>query len=264
MKNLALVVAIAMGIIAALGVHRIIRKKTSAADRQLASVEVVKARAPIRKGEKIKPEAHLEKGEVAASLFNENYVTWAQSQALADQVAQRDISRGSHVMWWHIMKPEQETSVSPDLKIGERAVTINVDSVSGVAGLLRPGDRVDIYATVTATGEKRAENLKTVRVLSNVTILATDSQTSDVIIARQSGRSYTTVTFALTPEEAGIIIFLHSQGKLVLAKRHALDNKPAPDIVDVSISNALKLAAEAEARRRSRAAAEMKELIKEP
>ena len=46
-----------------------------------------------------------------------------------------------------VTEPGQDAGVSSRLERGMRAFAISVNVTSGVSGLLRPGDRVDVYWT---------------------------------------------------------------------------------------------------------------------
>jgi len=118
------------------------------------------------------------------------------------------------------------TQVDPDY----RAITIPVDQVAGVAGLIKPKDRVDVLATLvytvqTPSGAKSM--METMTVLENVTVLAIDSYTAEHASIperyRRGGRGgYTSVTLSVTPEEARIVTLAQaqSQGMLTLALRN--------------------------------------------
>lgn len=111
---------------------------------------------------------------------------------------------------------------------GKRAYTVMIDSLSAVGGMINPGDYVDILADMNipnpATGQK--ENI-TSMVYQNIQILAvgTNLQAPGDYGAQQNARALN-VTFALTPQEAGLMTFLQKNGKLQLVLR-------APAEVDV-------------------------------
>jgi pilus assembly protein CpaB len=68
----------------------------------------------------------------------------------------------------------QRASVSALLDDGMGAVTIQVDEVVGLAGLVLPGDRVDVFATQAAAGGVEGSKSATFndRILQNVRVLA--------------------------------------------------------------------------------------------
>ncbi len=111
------------------------------------------------------------------------------------------------------------------INVGERAISISVDSTSSVTSLVKPGDRVDIIGTFRFPEMKgdQAMDVITLTLLQNVDILATGRE---MAVARradgaqqQRGGGYSTVTLALTPKEVEMIIFATQKGRLVLSLR---------------------------------------------
>jgi Flp pilus assembly protein CpaB len=118
-----------------------------------------------------------------------------------------------------------------------------------VAGNIRPGSYVDIYGTFDTTrtagttGPKTGSTVKTVLMLSNVPVLATDNRTTATqfsLATRRQGAVYSTVTVAVTPEEAMLLVYAQSNGKLTLTLRNAMDVLPGPQLPDVDGTNLFK------------------------
>ncbi|WP_350343109.1 Flp pilus assembly protein CpaB [Proteinivorax tanatarense] len=76
-----------------------------------------------------------------------------------------------------------------------RAITINVEQDSGVAGLLKIGDQVDV---ISVLGEEETAVL----LLENRKVLAVDNLMNPPAVESEQGMQYVTVTLAVTPEEA--------------------------------------------------------------
>ena len=127
-------------------------------------------------------------------------------------------------------------SVTP---IGKRAITISVDEISSVAGLITPGDYVDVIANMpipvkTAEG-KEATQEAVVSVLQNILVLAIGQNIG--IPPRQSDKQTKTeskpqssplITLALDSKEAGLLAFLQEQSKIRLVLRSLADSKIGP------------------------------------
>jgi pilus assembly protein CpaB len=79
---------------------------------------------------------------------------------------------------------------------GKRAITIGVDEVKGVGNMIKPGDRVDIIATLT---DPLARMETTQTILQNIGVLAVDKGRTD---AQQGGGASSSITIAVPPEEA--------------------------------------------------------------
>ena len=88
---------------------------------------------------------------------------------------------------------------------GMRATTVGVDAISGAAGLIWPGDKVDVLLTQTMddadvpVGQRIAASL----VLQNVRVIATGQQlVQGATSADKAQPPATTVTLEVTPEQA--------------------------------------------------------------
>ncbi len=119
--------------------------------------------------------------------------------------------------------PPPPTSLAVKTPPGKRAVTIQIDSLSAVGGLINPGDFVDILAKLTVpkdvagTGPTEAV---TAMVFQNIQVLAIGTNLSNAgmyDIQNKAGNLY--VTLAMDPEEAGLMAFVQQNGKVQLALR---------------------------------------------
>jgi pilus assembly protein CpaB len=120
---------------------------------------------------------------------------------------------------------------SGTLKPGRRALTIEVDEISSISGMLRAGDKIDIL--VTAKQPKQigviagTEDL-TFPLLSNLAVLATGQA------QRGSGNAtvtYTHITLDVTPDEANSIIAAKTGGKMTAVLRSPTDELPNTSLI---------------------------------
>ncbi|MDD2401484.1 MAG: Flp pilus assembly protein CpaB [Clostridia bacterium] len=108
---------------------------------------------------------------------------------------------------------------------GKRAMSIPVDEVSGVAGLLKPGDRVDVMAVASipdSSGEN--ESLYSFVVLQDVGILAVGGNLEigkNQDKNKQVGKS--TLTLAVTVEEARVLLLANQKGVIRIILRSPID-----------------------------------------
>jgi pilus assembly protein CpaB len=91
------------------------------------------------------------------------------------RIAIRAISRGEPFLKSKVSGFGEKPTLSRKVAIDMRAFSIRINDVSGVAGFLLPGDRVDVLLTRTLTGGK---NLITDIILQNVSILGIDQLTN--------------------------------------------------------------------------------------
>jgi pilus assembly protein CpaB len=129
-------------------------------------------------------------------------------------------------------------SVAP---VGRRAISISVDNIAAVAGMVKPGDFVDVIVLISfpvqlADG-KQMTDTRLIPLFQNVEVLAVGQST--VGAGRTAGR-YTQeepketkpqsplITLSLTPKEAGILAYISETGKIRLILRNPQDSKMEP------------------------------------
>ncbi|MGF7185897.1 pilus assembly protein CpaB [Desulfitispora alkaliphila] len=121
-----------------------------------------------------------------------------------------------------VQKEQYEDGLAYQIKSGYRAVTIPINLVSGLSGLVKPGDSVDIVVTVDA--EKADGNSETVTtyVLQDILVLAVDN-----IIARNASESGSldrnTITLEVSSSNAPQLVLASERGSLRLLLRSPVD-----------------------------------------
>jgi pilus assembly protein CpaB len=128
------------------------------------------------------------------------------------------IERSEMVVRPKVTAPGQRASLSVLLEEGQRAVTVRVDDIRGVAGFILPGDRVDVVLLRTETQKGETENSADV-LIEYVKVLAIDQLVND----RQDQPAVATVAKAVTlqvsPEQAQKVLLAGNIGKLSLVLR---------------------------------------------
>lgn len=113
---------------------------------------------------------------------------------------------------------------------GKRAITMSIDSLAAVGGLVNPGDFVDIIAHLDIPNDdlrpkaKSKKNEKLISVLfQNIQVLAvgTNYDPTGAIPPYETQKNLRSlnVTFAVSPEEAGLLTFAQAHGSLQLTLR---------------------------------------------
>ncbi len=117
-----------------------------------------------------------------------------------------------------------------------RALSIAVDNVSSVSGLIRPNDHVDILGTFRFPQLRSQADVETMTLtlLQNVTVLAVGQYYHQGRI-RNSGRDrgYTTLTLSVTAKEAEMLVFAQQKGLLTFTLRHPEDVYVEKNVQDV-------------------------------
>ncbi len=109
------------------------------------------------------------------------------------RVVLRKLEAMEPLMAVKITKPGEDAGLQARLEKGMRAFAIKVDVSSGVAGFLRPGDRVDVYWTgnVKGSGGAIGNDDVTKLIQANIDLIAIDQSANQDI---ESGRVARTVT----------------------------------------------------------------------
>ncbi|SDF74684.1 pilus assembly protein CpaB [Celeribacter baekdonensis] len=127
------------------------------------------------------------------------------------RVALRAIEPMEPLMAVKLSAPGEDAGVATRLSKGMRAFAIKVDVSTGVSGLLRPGDRVDIYWTGQLPG---SNSDSTKLILTSIPLVAVDQTANG---ERQSSTIARTVTVEATPTQVAGLATAQSSGRLSLS-----------------------------------------------
>jgi pilus assembly protein CpaB len=171
------------------------------------------------------PEKSLPPGAVSdpAVLFAEN----------AKPVPNGAILEGEPVLPAKLANKQSGTALAALVTDGYRAVAVKVDDSVGRSGLVYPGARVDVLATIR---DPEGRGPSTRIAVENARVLAVESET-DVATRRprpegsensgsQSTLAGTVVTLEVLPEDAEVVSLASREGQVDLALRSGSDTKP--------------------------------------
>lgn len=146
----------------------------------------------------------------------------ASETDLVGAVVRRPMSVGEPIAQANLVKPGERGFLAALLDPGMRAMTVLVDESSGNAGLIFPGDRVDLIVThlLRITGETSGDRRVSETVLEDVRVLAmgtrlTGAGTDDA----GTGSQARTATLEITPRGAEKVALVAELGKLSLSLR---------------------------------------------
>lgn len=151
----------------------------------------------------------------------------ANMEELLGTVVRFPITAGEPVTQGSIVAPGDRGFLAAALGPGMRAVTVPVSAMTGVAGFVFPGDRVDLVLTQTVDGDGRGQSLRAAEtVIRNLRVLATDQTTETT--TDENGKTvvtaFRTVTLEVTPKIAEKVAVAQTIGTLSLALRSLADN----------------------------------------
>ena len=161
---------------------------------------------------------------------------------LRGALVRRSMDAGTPPMDGDLIRPRERGFLAAVLAPGTRAVTIGIDQVTGLAGLIWPGDRVDVIVTQDISGERVRRQVTSGTALSNVRVIAIDPAIDKAAAASTEGRITSTVTFQVDDSQAERLAVAVRLGRVTLAVRSTDDDTPsagpAPGVVsggDVSV-----------------------------
>jgi pilus assembly protein CpaB len=139
-------------------------------------------------------------------------------------VVRRGIPASGPITSDNLIKLGDRGFLAAVLRPGTRAIAMRIDESTGVAGLVYPGDRVDVILTHEVGVKNKEIDRETeskVRVsetiLSNVRVIAIDQSLEDLKVQKgQTARAPKTATLEVTPRQAEIIAVATRMGTLTL------------------------------------------------
>jgi pilus assembly protein CpaB len=164
---------------------------------------------------------------------------------IAGMITVAPISKGEQISLSKLMNEKKSSIGGGDLAgvtpAGKRAITIAVDSVASLSGMVKPGDYVDVLAIIPIPFQgqdgKIATQMTVVPLFQNVLVLAIGQNTGVRMApagryaeaAPSSSGGNVLITLALGPQESNLITFVQEQGsKMRLVMRSPADAQIEP------------------------------------
>lgn len=181
---------------------------------QVKFATIVAAAKPLRYGDKIKAEDLMEIPWPKEKLPAGAYQNIQQALSDGNRVVLTSIEKNEPLLLSKLSGKDGRAALSNTLSSGMRAVSIPVDDISGVAGFITPGDRVDIV--LIRSGETMSADL----ILENVKVITVDQAADE----RNTGAKLANaITLEVTSEDARKLALAKATGKLSLTLRAAGD-----------------------------------------
>jgi pilus assembly protein CpaB len=119
-----------------------------------------------------------------------------------------------------VVQKVRKPSLALKTPVGKRAVTVMVDSLSAVGGLLNAGDFVDVIAQLNTPSQNADKKTVTAMIFQDLQVLAVNTNLNDPgAYDDQQAAAALKITFAVDPQEAGLLSFANKNGTLELALR---------------------------------------------
>jgi pilus assembly protein CpaB len=152
---------------------------------------------------------------------------------LVGAVVRRPIDAGQPLATGSVVKPGERGFLAAVLERGMRAISVPVDEAAGNAGLVLPGDRVDLILTqtISAEGDLAGSRRVSETVLSDLRVIAMGRRLTGGDGRGEEGESVQqarTATLEATPAAAEKIALVAELGKLALSLRSLATPEPSP------------------------------------
>jgi pilus assembly protein CpaB len=260
--GLILIAAIGFGIAAAFMSILYLKSREAAIVESLVGEEqqmvaVVVAKQDLKKGQQISP-AQFAVRELPGKFVHSNAVVVDSFNNFVGRYLVEDMSAGNSLLT-SFVDEAFPVDFSDLIKKGRRAMTIQVDTDASTAGMMRPGNRIDIYVNVgtrvvgyekesaadadpLAGGDLQKVAMQlagkltgpsgpsdvVLPVLQNALVLATGrdayAEHLDALgqPQRRSTTNYNSITLDVTPEQAALLALAQDKGDLIgiLRNRH--------------------------------------------
>ena len=171
---------------------------------------------------------------VPREYVNQDAITQDTIERFLGKKLTRAVSRGTPLLQSFVASYEFKP-FSTTIEPGARAITLPVDEINSVSGMLTAGDKIDILVLTqmnVANGSDKTE-MQLIPLLENVTVRATGTTTQRELIAQteqgaprannRTAGSYTTVTIAVPPREAQRVVLAQQGGRIIALLRRPDD-----------------------------------------
>ncbi|WP_050631802.1 Flp pilus assembly protein CpaB [Bradyrhizobium viridifuturi] len=145
---------------------------------------------------------------------------------LPGSLVRKFVDAGSAITLEDILRPKDRGFLASVLAPDSRAISIKVDEETGVSGLIRPGDNVDVVLTQVFEKADPVKRAVSETVLSNVRVIAIDQEiaqggrpVSNAVV----GKTAQTVSLELKPEQVKKVAVAKQLGTLSLVVRAAAE-----------------------------------------
>ena len=194
------------------------------------SQAILVAARPVAVGTLLRPDDIAWKEVVTGATTPENILRSQNSETeFLGAIARRDFAAGDPITAGALVKSSDRTFLAAVLSPGKRAVSIAVDAPQSAAGLVLPGDRVDVILTQSFAADAADAEHRTVgeTVLSDIRVIAVDQWLMTIAkpastakgIGATDSQIPRTITLEATDLQAERILVAVQLGKIQLSVR---------------------------------------------
>jgi pilus assembly protein CpaB len=215
--TLVLAAAIGIGLVAALGARSYLSGRVADLEAKARgrNVAVVVAKSDLVKGARLSSNIVAVRN-IPMEFAHSSAVIPEQFDRVDGQALAFNVKAGEMILWG-LLEGKKVPTFSARVEAGRRAITVPVDEINSISGLLEPGDLIDLIVTVDHRGKKI-----TVPLMQSVRVMATGQRAVD---DPKSGerKIYSTVTLDTDPKQAQNVIVARDAGRITALLRNPQD-----------------------------------------
>ncbi len=234
-KSLVLLaLALGCGLVASIGISQVM-DRGSGRQGSLETIPIYVALHNINLGDPI------ESGMISLQEWPKSKVPKGAITKLEDLKGRRPrtaIIEGEPILEGKLLAPGQIADPISSITKGMRLKTISVDAEKSVAGLLKPGDRVDIQLFVKKDQRTNVETAKAKIILQNIRVFAVDQAVQRSADGGDEKSIAKTVSLLLTPNQASTLALAEQVGEISLIPRNPNDDEAA-DATEITVDDLL-------------------------
>ena len=230
-----LVVAIGLAAIAVLSLYlytRSVQEEVGGGQK----VTVLVAAEEIPAGTRVTKKM-LAQRAIPEAYVHQSSIRFGEENSIIGRPVSEKINVAQQLLWsdFEMQKSASSRRLSGAVPKGQRALTIPVDLSGSMAGMLRPGDHIDLLGTF-ARGQ--GTDWATVTLLQNVLVIATGDvrgaagESDDSLQSSGGPKTFNSITVSVDLEEAELLVFSMQRGPVNVALRSQEDIETVEDIPD--------------------------------
>lgn len=198
-----------------------------------ARARILVAARPLSAGTLLKEEDFASREIAPGEVPPDSFAPGGESAAeLRGALLRRFLDPGVPVLRADVLRPRDRGFLAAVLRPGLRAISVGVDVVTGTAGLIWPGDQVDLVLTqeLAANDAPLGRRVIGETILADVRVIAVDQQFLQGAGAAEAGtgRVARTVTLEVTAEQAERVAVASRLGRIALTVRAIGDGVAMP------------------------------------
>jgi pilus assembly protein CpaB len=207
-------------------------------------IQLLVAVKPMKRGTLITDDL-VSSREVPLAYVEERAIKASDRAKVVGVRAATSVPAQGVIMWTDLAIASEERDLSSLVQSGKRAMTVraaNAEERKSNA-LIRPGDYVDVLATMTApNAEGEAEATKSVVLLQRILVLAIGLDTEPQAMtasqqSKQRAQRELVLTLSLTLQEAQVLSLASERGRLAVALRNPEDQRIAAGLPDMAVGD---------------------------